>query len=87
MCGTRQGFPTGLSRGASRAALSSCCFVLEPIQREPVQHFAPARGGISPLLLARFLKLLFWDESQMIYILLTHDRPPVTQPDFSLAVI
>lgn len=88
MCGTRQGLPTGLNRRASRAALFFVCFVLEPIEREPTgAALCPrARWYFSPFILPyyrRFLKqLLFWDESQMIYILLIHPHPALTQSYF-----
>lgn len=75
MCAKRQGFPTGLSRGASRAL---CSNPFSASRRS--SYFAPACGGISPLPLARFWKLLFWDQSQVIYIgYSTHHRPPLTQ--------
>lgn len=55
MCAKRQGFPTGLSRGASRAALSSCALCSNPFSASRrSSYFAPACGGISPLPLARF---------------------------------
>lgn len=49
MCAKRQGFPTGLSRGASRAL---CSNPFSASRRS--SYFAPACGGISPLPLARF---------------------------------